>query len=176
MRDAGMILYVRDKRFQPVQPQEVSLETVGRAEPLPEGFPENLSMLYRSVQNRLHWERKPLEHRFVSDLKFDIFSLVPEKMKEQDFLGGQRVPLKDCCQLLGVAGEVLLKVPQQEVLYVHNSSKESVEREGMSVRDAIRQHADNTIYAVLYCQYLYGQLTSAILHIDKEGEALQLPE
>ena len=178
MRDNAVIFYVRDKRFQPVQPQEVSLETMGETELLPKGFPENLSILYYSVQNRLRWEKVLLEYQYVSDSAFDIFSLVPGELKEQDFLGDQLIHLKDCCQLLGVAGEVLLKVPRREVLYVHNGKEitETVEQEGISVRDAMRQCAYNTIYAVLYCQYLCGQLTAAILHIDREGKALRLPE
>ena len=180
MHDAGMILYVIDKRFQPVQPQEVSLETVGKVEPLPKGFPINLDILYRSVHNRLRWEEVSLKYQCVSDSAFDIFSFVPEEFKEQDLLGDRRVPLKECCQLLGVAGEVLLKIPRREVLYLHsNSGKESAEiilQEGMSVRDAMRQYADNTIYAILYCQYLCGQLITAVLHIDGSGKALQLPE
>ena len=180
MRDTAVIFYAIDKRFQPVQPQEVSLETVGKVEPLPKGFPINLDILYRTVHNRIRWGEVSLKYQCISGSAFDIFSFVPEEFKEQDLLGDRRVPLKDCCQLLGAAGEVLLKIPRREVLYLHsNGGKESTEiilQKGMSVRDAMRRQADNTIYAILYCQYLCGQLTVAVLHIDGSGKALQLPE
>ena len=175
MHNTAVVFYVSDKRFQPVQPQEVSLEMVGKVKPLPKDFPGDLATLYRRVQNRFRWEEVSLEYRSISDPVFNIFSLVPEELKEQD---GQPALQTDCCQLLGAAGEVLLKIPRREVLYIHNSGKESTEivvREGTSVRDAIRQCVD-TVYAVLYCQYLYGQLTAAVLHIDREGEVLRLPE
>ena len=178
MHNTVVIPYVSDKRFQLVRPQEVFLETAGRVEPLPEGFPESLSTLYRSVQNRLRWGEVSPEYRFISDFAFDILSLVPEELKEQDFQDGQPAIQTDCCQLLGAKGEVLLKIQRREVLYICNDedSTEIMVREGTSVRDAIRQCVDNTVYAVLYCQYLYGQLTAAILHIDRNGEALRLPE
>ena len=179
---ATPFFYVRDKRSQILQGVELSLETVGGKESLPEGFPEKLGTLYRSVQNRLRWEEELLEYRFASEPEFDIFSLVPEKLKEQDLQRGQPTLLRDCCQLLGLKGEVFLKVPQREVLYSNNSSKEGMEtilKEGKSVQNAMRQYtasSRNKIYAVLYCQYLCGQLTIAILHIDKRGKALQLPK
>ncbi len=175
MHNTAVIFYVSDKRFQPVQPQEVSLDMGGKAEPLPTDFPASLSTLHRRVQNRLRWEEVSLEYRFASDPAFDVFSFVPQELKEQDLQGGQPALLKDCCRLLGAAGEILLKVQRREVLYVHNS-KEIVLQEGMSVRDAMRQCVDDPVYAVLYCQYLCGNLMAAILHIDRAGKALQVPE
>lgn len=178
MRDTAVVFYVSDKRFQVVQPQAVSLDIVGRVEPLPTDFPASLSTLYRKVQNRLRWEQVSLEYRFISDPAFDLFSFVPSELKEQDLQGGQPALLKDCCRLLGAAGEILLKVQRREVLYVHNGEEntETVLQEGISVRDAMRQYVHNTVYAVLYCQYLCGQLTGAILHIDRTGKVLQVPE
>ena len=174
----AVVLYVSDKRFQAVRPQEVSLETVGKIEPLPKDFPVNLSALYRRMQIRFRWKEVSLEYRYIADPAFDIFSFVPQELKEQDFQGGQPALLTDCCRLLGAAGEILLKVQRREVLYVHNGkeSTETMLQEGMSVRDAMRQCAEGSVYAVLYCQHLCGQLTAAILHVDRNGKALQIPE
>lgn len=177
--NTAVVLYVSGARSQLLQPQEVSLEMVGMTEPLPEDFPSDLNTLYRRMQNRFRWEEVSLEYRFIADPAFDIFSFVPQELKEQDLQSIQPALLKDCCRLLGARGEILLKVQRREVLYVHNNDKEITEtmsQEGMSVRDAMRQCVDDPVYAVLYCQYLCGQLTAAILHIDRTGKALQVPE
>ena len=178
MHNTVVVPYVIDKRFQVVRPWRFSLETVGKAEALPRGFPKNLNAPYRRVQNWLRWEEVSLEYRYIADPAFDIFSFVPQELKEQDLQGGQPAILKDSCRLLGMKGEILLRVQRREVLYVHNSkeSTETMLQEGTSVRDAMRRCADNTVYAVLYRQFLYGQLTAAILHVDREGKALQVPE
>ena len=179
MYNTAVALFVIDKRSQLLQPQEVSLDMMGTAGPLPKDFPRDLNTLYRRVQNLLRWEEVSPEYRFIPDPAFDVFSFVPQELKDQDFQGGQPALLKDCCRFLGAAGEILLKVQRREVLYLHTCDGESTEtvlQEGISVRDAMRQCVDDTIYAVLYCQYLYGQLTAVILHIDRSGKALRLPE
>ena len=163
--------------------EEVCFDSaLGKEEPLPEGLPENLSALYSDVQSRLRWKANLLDFRFIPGPGFDIFSLVPEELKDRDSRYEDPPTLRDCCQLLGKEGETLYKVPRRKVLYYGEYFRtrdglKTVLKEGISVRDAFdRVHGKKPIYGVLYRQYLNGQLMVAILHIDERGSALRLPE
>ena len=147
-------------------------------QPVPKDFPENLVPLYQHVQSdRLGSKGDLLDYRFL-DSGFDIFSFVPEELKGLNSWHYEPPLVKDCCHLLDTGGRTIKRVRRRQVLYFEEKGEgqEEVLWEGRSVGNTISRVQNKFIYAVLYRQYVNGYLKVAILHIDEQGSAIELPE